>query len=73
MYGWLWRHLPGPWFVRVFFLAAAAAGIVAVCFVWLFPWISPLLPFNHVTIDDPVPTITVTRTATPSEPPLGNE
>ncbi|MDR2379780.1 MAG: hypothetical protein LBE08_01150 [Bifidobacteriaceae bacterium] len=73
MYGWLWHHLPGPWFVRVFLLAAAAAGIVAACFVWFFPWVSPLLPFNHVTIGDeaePAPTVTTTVTISPSASPL---
>jgi hypothetical protein len=72
MYGWLWNHLPGPWFVRVFLLAAAAAAIVAACFLWLFPWVSPLLPFNHVTVEDgmsPTPSVTITRTVTPEPSP----
>jgi hypothetical protein len=72
MYGWLWRHLPGPWFVRAFLLALAAAGVVAACFIWFFPWISPHLPFNNVTIEDgssPSPAVTQTE-APPSDSPL---
>ncbi|MDR1442405.1 MAG: hypothetical protein LBJ02_08485 [Bifidobacteriaceae bacterium] len=53
MYGWLWRHAPGPWWVRVFLFAAAAAAVLVICFTTFFPWVSPLLPFNNVTVDDP--------------------
>ncbi|MDR1393548.1 MAG: hypothetical protein LBJ62_06240 [Bifidobacteriaceae bacterium] len=69
MYGWLWRHLPGPWFVKVFFLAALAAAVVAVCFIYFFPWVSPYLPFNNVTIEDgmsPEPSISQVYSPTPS-------
>jgi hypothetical protein len=52
MYGWLWRNLPGPWWGKVLMLGAAAAGVVALCFQFLFPWASPLLPFNNVTVEE---------------------
>ncbi len=51
MYGWLWRALPGPWWVRTGILVALAAVVVAVCFVWVFPAIAPLMPFNDITVD----------------------
>jgi hypothetical protein len=76
----LWRRLPGPWFARVFLLAVAATAIVAACFIWFFPWVSPLLPFNHVTVDDgstPEPVITRYVTIPPDSPlppsPAGGE
>jgi len=51
MYGWLWRHLPGPAWVRVGILVVAAAVVVAVCFLWAFPALAPLVPFNDITVD----------------------
>lgn len=40
MYGWIYRHLPGPAVFRVLVMLAAAAGIVALLFGWVFPWLS---------------------------------
>ena len=51
MYGWLWRHLPGPAWVRVGILLVALAVVVAVCFLWAFPALAPLLPFNDITVE----------------------
>jgi hypothetical protein len=28
-----------------------AVGIVAVLFLWVFPWLEPRLPFTNVTVD----------------------
>jgi hypothetical protein len=50
MYGWLWRHLPGPVPVRIAILVVAAVVARAVCFTWVFPAISPLMPFNNTTV-----------------------
>ena len=52
MYGWLWRALPGPVWLRVLLLLLAAVVVVAVCFQWVFPAIAPLLPFNDITVDE---------------------
>ena len=51
MYGWLWRHLPGPPPLRAFLALALLAGVVAVLFLWVFPWLEPRLPFTDVTVD----------------------
>ena len=51
MYGWLWRHLPGPTAIRVAILVVLAAAVVAVCFLWVFPAIAPLVPFNDITVE----------------------
>ncbi len=52
MYGLLWRLLPGPAWLRVVFLIILAAAVVAVCFLWLFPYISDYMPFNDGTLEN---------------------
>ena len=52
MYGWLWRHLPGPWVVRVLILAVAALAVLAVCFALVFPALAPHMPFNETTVGE---------------------
>ena len=37
MYGWFFRHLPGPTWFRVF-LCLVIAFAVAVLFAYVFPW-----------------------------------
>ncbi|WP_067779750.1 hypothetical protein [Actinomyces vulturis] len=38
MYGWIWRHLPGPWWARVIIALILIASAVFVLFQWVFPW-----------------------------------
>jgi hypothetical protein len=52
MYGWLWRHLPGPTAVRVVLALLLFVALVAVLFLWVFPWVEPRLPFTDVTVDE---------------------
>lgn len=52
MYGWLWRHLPGPWPVRAVVALALAAAVVAACFLWLYPAVAPYMPFNETTVGE---------------------
>ena len=52
MYAWIWRHLPGPTLVRALILLIAFAAIVAVLFIWVFPWVETWLPFTDVTVDE---------------------
>ena len=49
MYGWIWRHLPGPTAAKVAEAVVLVLGIVALLMLVVFPWVEPLLPFNHVT------------------------
>jgi hypothetical protein len=49
MYGWIWRHLPGPVAVRVTLAVVLVCGVIALLFFVLFPILDPLLPFNDVT------------------------
>lgn len=51
MYGWIWRHLPGPLFLRVFQAVVLVLGIVALLMFVVFPWAEPKLPFNNVTTE----------------------
>ncbi|GAA4290527.1 hypothetical protein ACFQV2_38895 [Actinokineospora soli] len=51
MYGWIWRHLPGPLAVRVLTAVLLIAGVVALLMFVVFPWVEPKLPFNQVTTE----------------------
>lgn len=51
MYGWIWRKLPGPRWVKVITAVAAVAVLVLLLFVWIFPWLSPFLPFQQQTVE----------------------
>ena len=50
MYAYLWRALPGPTPVKVLLAILAFLVVVAGLFLWVFPWLLPLLPFNDVTV-----------------------
>jgi hypothetical protein len=49
MYGWIWRHLPGPMAARIALAVVLVVGVVALLFFVVFPFVDPLLPFNDVT------------------------
>jgi len=49
MYGWIWRHLPGPPAVRLLQALMLVAAVVTLLFLVVFPWVEPQLPFNAVT------------------------
>jgi len=50
VYGPLWRRLPGPWLVRALLSVMMVLGVVALCFLWLFPAIAPYMPFNGYSV-----------------------
>ena len=52
MYGWLWRHLPGPTLVRVLISLVLLAAVAVACFAWLYPAIAPHMPFNETTVGE---------------------
>jgi hypothetical protein len=52
MYGWLWRHLPGPTGVRALTLLALATVVVVVLFQVVFPAVAPLLPIDQNTVGE---------------------
>ncbi len=49
MYGWIWRHLPGPTPMRVVSAVFLFLMITAVLFFLVFPWLEPYMPFDHAT------------------------
>jgi len=49
VYGWIWRHLPGPTAAKVAEAVVLVLGVVALLMLVVFPWVEPLLPFNQVT------------------------
>ena len=52
LYSALWRALPGPRVaVKVLLALVLVLAVVAFCFLWLFPRIAPLMPFNDNTVD----------------------
>lgn len=51
MYGFIWRHLPGPLVLRVLLALVLAAAVVAVLFLWVFPAVAPIMPFNNGTVN----------------------
>ncbi|MEO5980976.1 MAG: hypothetical protein ABIQ13_01530 [Pedococcus sp.] len=51
VYSAIWRALPGPIAVRVLSALVLLLAVVAFCFLWLFPLIAPLLPFNDNTVE----------------------
>jgi hypothetical protein len=51
IYSAIWRALPGPLVVRVLLALVLVLAVVAVLFVWVFPRIAPLMPFNDNTVD----------------------
>jgi len=50
MYGALWRLLPGRWPVKALLSLILFVAVVAVCFLWLFPAIAPLMPFDNNSV-----------------------
>ncbi|WP_165802657.1 hypothetical protein [Arthrobacter sp. Bz4] len=50
MYGWLFRHLPGPLWARIIIALALIAGIVILLFRVIFPWFSDILELSDPTI-----------------------
>ncbi len=50
MYSAVWRHLPGPAPIKFVQALLLLAAVVALLFLWVFPWLAPRLPFNDVTV-----------------------
>jgi hypothetical protein len=56
LYSALWRALPGPRVAKVLQAMVLIVAVVAFLFLWLFPRIAPLMPFNDNTVESaPLP------------------
>jgi hypothetical protein len=53
VYAWIWRHLPGGLPGKVLGSLVLLAAAVLVLFLYVFPAVEPLLPYNDVTVDTP--------------------
>jgi hypothetical protein len=51
MYGWIWRHLPGPLIAKLTLAIVVVLAVVALLLFVVFPWLDPLLPFNKVSVE----------------------
>ena len=51
MYGFIWRHLPGPLVLRILLALVLVGAVIAVLFLWVFPAVAPIMPFNNGTVD----------------------
>jgi hypothetical protein len=56
MYVWIWRRLPGGVAAKLVGSLLLLVAVVAVLLLVVFPWVSPRLPFNHVTVSPPTST-----------------
>lgn len=52
VYGFIWRHLPGPWFVRLLISLILIAAVCYLMLQYVFPVIAPYMPFNNATVGD---------------------
>jgi uncharacterized membrane protein YadS len=50
MYGWIWRHIPGPTAARIAIAVVLILGVVALLLFVVFPWLEPMLWFNNDTV-----------------------
>jgi hypothetical protein len=69
VYGWIWRHLPGPLWARITASVTLAAAVCALLWFLAFPWAEPLLPFDDVQVGDGTgtPTQVVPSEVVPSD------
>ena len=45
MYPWIFRHLPGPLFLRIIEALLLVGLVVAALFLWVFPWAAETFSF----------------------------
>ena len=53
MYGWLWRTFPGGIVGKLLCSLLLAGAAVVVLFLFVFPRVESLLPFQDVTVPGP--------------------
>jgi hypothetical protein len=53
MYGWIFRHLPGPLWIRVLTSLVLVVAALFLMVEFLFPWMSQFTQFTDSTIGAP--------------------
>jgi hypothetical protein len=51
MYAWIWRHLPGPWQLKLVLVVLLSLAIVWLMFFTVFPWVEDASNFNDITVE----------------------
>ena len=49
MYGWIFRHLPGPLWLRILTSAVLVSAALVLMVQFLFPWMSTFTQFTDST------------------------
>ncbi|GAA2680808.1 MULTISPECIES: hypothetical protein [Actinoplanes] len=52
MYAWIWRKLPGGLWSRLTMSIVMLAAVGSLLWYVIFPWATPLLPFDDVQVGD---------------------
>ena len=65
VYAALWRRLPGGRWAKGLEALVLVVLVVAVLFQWVFPAVTPYLPFENVTVQAPSPSSTSTSNPSP--------
>ncbi|MDR2255747.1 MAG: hypothetical protein LBE25_07105 [Arthrobacter sp.] len=55
MYAWLFRHLPGPLWIRIIQTLLLLALVVLVLMNYVFPWASQYSPWTDSTVGASAP------------------
>ncbi len=50
MYGALWRVLPGPVWLRIFFVLVLVAATLYALATWGFPWVETIINNQEATV-----------------------
>lgn len=50
MYSWIWTKLPGPVPVKCVIALLAIAAVIVLLMEIVFPIISPMMPYNDVSV-----------------------
>ncbi|MFI1992512.1 hypothetical protein [Actinoplanes sp. NPDC020271] len=52
MYAWIWRKFPGNVWSKLTFSVVLLAAVGSLLWYVVFPWATPLLPFDDVQVGD---------------------
>ncbi|GAA3074283.1 MULTISPECIES: hypothetical protein [Nesterenkonia] len=52
MYAWIFRHLPGPLWLKIIQTLVLLAAVVLLLMEVVFPWVDQYSPLNDSTIQD---------------------
>ncbi len=52
MYAWIWRKLPGALWSKLTMSVVLVAAVGSLLWYVVFPWATPLLPFDDVQVGD---------------------